>query len=784
MVYKYLILLFAWISFGWSPAVGQGVDEVTPALLTDRVTLVSGEEVLYLNETAEVQLDADGAWAQRGRFKLYGARTIDFGYLARPVWVMFRVKNDSVQPHLGTISIGRPELKIAEIYLVGEAGPEPFYLRQTDQTYPQRFKDYLVLAKPTEFAPNETKTVLMRIQSSHSSALPLAVGHDAAFRQRVEVRLRFVFIFTAIALTIIILNITLMILIGQARLLWFPASQIAGVISGWQVNRYFYLFVNEPGRELSRFVDQLITMGAILLLVQFARVFFETKEKLPWIDRVALGMIAIGSFFVGLEFVGLVTGLYAPGLFIGPTTLIWLTCFGLLIWIATSARMNGVAGAGWIFLAWIIYGSLVTYMVIEGVTVLPPLPYQSDLMIPMVSLEAAIITHALGYFARKNMQQRVATQKELATAWKEQFLAQRDLADRSRLLLAMGHDGRNLLGGLNHLSERILDADTLEGAKTQASRLQDVSTMFADMLNIMVDNADSGGGTHGPILIEPVNVDRLLATVCIVAGKTAAQKGIEVRVHAGMHEVMTDHLRVFRILANLMSNAGKYSSSGKILLACRRHGDVLRFQVFDQGDGLSEEEVASLKEAKPVRFNTSVPGEGVGLTICQEFARDLGGELLISSAKGRGSLFELQIPVTSQPPGTEKIRVGILETRDRWPSLARQFELVEVSSLKEAHAEVVDVLLLEDGPHNFHEHMTDLPHVLVATFEKTSEIRARWAGKAVALIYSPVSADAVFAALKPAGINITKRIKGAVIDDANTDRRRPRPRPGGPVVKT
>ena len=155
----------------------------------------------------------------------------------------------------------------------------------------------------------------------------------------------------------------------------------------------------------------------------------------------------------------------------------------------------------------------------------------------------------------------------------------------------MGHDGRNLLGGLNFLSESIRDASTLEDAKGHAARLQDVSSMLADMLNIMVDNAASGEGTHGPIVIEPVNVDTLLATVRIVAGKAATQKGIPIRTRSNIGEVMTDHLRVFRILTNLVSNAGKYSRDGKILLTCRRCGDEIRFQVFDQGSGLSEDEV-------------------------------------------------------------------------------------------------------------------------------------------------------------------------------------------------
>ena len=776
MTARCVILLLGWLSVCWMPALAQGVDELEPALLTNDVTLVSGENILYLNETADVTLDADAAWSQRERFKLYGQQAIDFGYLARPVWVILRVKNDSPRLQLGTISIGRPELKIAEIHLVTEQGTEQLYSYQTDDAYRRRFRDYLVLAEAAEFEPYETKTVLVRIQSSHSSALPLAVGYDWAFRAAADNRLIVIFVITAVVLTIILVNVVLMVLVKQARLLWFPASQLAAVYSAWQINRFPYLLLDPPGREMSRFIDQVLTLGGILLLLQFARVFFHSAKNFPHTDRFARGLMLLGGGFLLLEFFGLITDVYAPGFFVGPTTLLWLICFGTLIWIARCALRDDVPGAGWILLAWILYGSIITYMVVESLTVLPPLPYQSDLILPLICVEAMMITYALGYFARRSNQQRIEAKNAAATAMQRQIIALEDLADRGQLLLAMGHDGRNLLGGLNYLSEGIRESDTLEDAKTYAARLQDVSTMLADMLNIMVDNAARGEGTHGPIMIEPVNVDTLLSTVRIVAGKTASQKGIRIRIRSGVDEVMTDHLRVFRILTNLVSNAGKYAEDGKMLITCRRSEDELKFQVFDQGRGLSEEEVSRLREFRPVRFDERQPGEGVGLTICQEFAKDLGGELFISSVKGCGSLFELRLPIAPPPTGDKKIRLGVLEASDMWlGGLARRFELLELSQANTRATRTIDALLVDDRTTKPEAYNAEHLPVLVATFEKNSEIRARWAGKASALIYSPVSAEGVITALNAAGIIRIKRIKGAGIDDANTHRGRSRP---------
>lgn len=768
-MFRGLVLLLGWMALSWVTASPQTISDLKPTQLTDEIVRVAGEDILFLKEPADAELSAADVWSRLDAFEAYGTKTIDFGFIGQPVWIIFRVQNDRDEAQLGTLSTGRPELMKAEIYLIGEDGPEQLYSHKSDQNYRQRFREYLALAESTEFAPVETKTILVRLQSSHSSAFPLAVANDDVFRQAVDVRLNIIFVFTTVTLTIIAVNIALMILVEQTRLLWFPAAQLFAVYGAWQINRYPYLLIEPQGREMSRFIDQFLTVGGILLLLQFARVFFQTSQSQPRANRFALGLILIGCGFLLLEFMGLFTDAYAPGFFVGPTTLLWLICFGTLIWIAVMARLKGVAGSGWIIAAWSIYGGIITYMVIEGVTILPPMPFQPGILLPLVALESILITHALGYFARRNIQLKIEANETAERALTRQVVALQDLADRSRLLLAMGHDGRNLLGGLNYLSDRIQSSSTLDGAKSHAARLQDVSTMLSDMLNIMVDNGASGEGTHGPVLIEPVNVNTLLATVRIVAGKAASQKGIEINTRSALGEVLTDHVRVFRILTNLVSNAGKYADDGKILLTCRLRENEVRFQVFDQGSGLTEEEVERLREFRPVRFNDRETGEGVGLTICQEFANDLGGEIRISSKKGRGSVFELCLPVSFASSEAENIRLGVAGNDDQWLGIASAFDLVDISGSNADQAIRVDALLFSDADTDSHERAGISVPALVVTFEKNTEIRARWAGKAAALIYSPVSAKGVAVALIAAGIKPNRRIKGAGVDDANSD---------------
>ena len=67
---------------------------------------------------------------------------------------------------------------------------------------------------------------------------------------------------------------------------------------------------------------------------------------------------------------------------------------------------------------------------------------------------------------------------------------------------------------------------------------------------------------------------------------------------------------LMRIVANLVSNAIKYTDKGRVLLGCRRHGDMLRIEVHDTGPGMTPEDFAQAG-LRAVRLDRDRPTEGV-----------------------------------------------------------------------------------------------------------------------------------------------------------------------------
>jgi CheY-like chemotaxis protein len=99
-------------------------------------------------------------------------------------------------------------------------------------------------------------------------------------------------------------------------------------------------------------------------------------------------------------------------------------------------------------------------------------------------------------------------------------------------------------------------------------------------------------------------------------------------------------------LANLVSNAIKYTPSGRVLVGCRRRGARLRIDVYDTGIGIPKSKRQTIfGEFKRLDEGAQVArGLGLGLSIVERIARVLDHKIELSSDVGRGSHFAVRVP--------------------------------------------------------------------------------------------------------------------------------------------
>ncbi|MHC4182002.1 MAG: sensor histidine kinase [Planctomycetota bacterium] len=148
---------------------------------------------------------------------------------------------------------------------------------------------------------------------------------------------------------------------------------------------------------------------------------------------------------------------------------------------------------------------------------------------------------------------------------------------------------------------------------------------------------------------ESLQLKKLITQVIKSSTLSARQKGLVIRskLPGKLPNIVVDRQGITRVVANLIDNAIKYTDSGEILISLQQKNSELEFSVKDSGIGisLSGEQQYKLFE-RFYQENASIPGAGVGLSICKTIVEAHGGKIWAESeGKGKGSIFRFTLPL-------------------------------------------------------------------------------------------------------------------------------------------
>ena len=272
---------------------------------------------------------------------------------------------------------------------------------------------------------------------------------------------------------------------------------------------------------------------------------------------------------------------------------------------------------------------------------------------------------------------RDITDREAAEA---ALIAARDDANRARLaadaanaaktefLSNMSHEIRtplNAVLGLAQVGQR-------EMAGTPARRLfEQMLDSGQHLLGIINNVLDFSKIEAGKMAVEqePVALEQLTDRVLGFCAARAAQKGLTLRLDRSTdlpRAIMADFLRLSQVLSNLLDNALKFTARGEIVLGVDRLDGMLRFQVRDPGIGMDAEQMARVFlpfEQADGSTTRLFGGTGLGLVICKRLVEAMGGAIRVESAPGRGTMFEVLLPLVEvpAPPASAAAQAGRLD---------------------------------------------------------------------------------------------------------------------------
>jgi signal transduction histidine kinase len=223
------------------------------------------------------------------------------------------------------------------------------------------------------------------------------------------------------------------------------------------------------------------------------------------------------------------------------------------------------------------------------------------------------------------------------------------VATRDDFLATVSHDLRSLLGGLS-LSAQLLLEKAPTGASGDltrkcASTSQRLVARMSRLVNDLLDVASIDAGKVA-LLMEESDVADVLRDTLEAFEPLAAAKGVSISAEAGMPPCVGrfDSGRILEVLANLVSNALKFTTSGgRVSIRVAREGNELRFAVNDTGIGIPEDALQGVFE-KFKQVAKDRRGLGLGLYISKGIVEAHGGRMWGESQLGVGSTFHFAIP--------------------------------------------------------------------------------------------------------------------------------------------
>jgi signal transduction histidine kinase len=271
---------------------------------------------------------------------------------------------------------------------------------------------------------------------------------------------------------------------------------------------------------------------------------------------------------------------------------------------------------------------------------------QSARILPVQSSDGAV-TGAAALI--QDVTERVAHEQELRSAMET---AQSANKVKSEFLAAMSHELRTPIGAMSAYADLLADGIFGEVSAAQREPLGRIKSVGQHLLGIVEQiltfaRIEAGRETVRVYEADAIGITReaIVAVEPLVAKKCLALKTV---FSADEIPLQTDPVKLRQILINLLGNAVKFTQRGTITVEVTTPtSDTVSFAIRDTGPGIASSDLARIFDPfvqASASHSRSHEGTGLGLSVSRELTRLLGGDLVVSSEVGVGSVFTATLP--------------------------------------------------------------------------------------------------------------------------------------------
>lgn len=287
--------------------------------------------------------------------------------------------------------------------------------------------------------------------------------------------------------------------------------------------------------------------------------------------------------------------------------------------------------------------------------------------------------------SRREVEEKIKVAEE-ANQYKSQFLAN------------MSHELRTPLNSIMVLSQLLFENRDNSLGQKQVKSAKIIHSAGRDLLSLIDDILDLAKIEAGKveILTSKVNIDQVASHLENLFRAQTQEK--EINFFIDLDDscpafFYTDQKRLEQILKNLISNAIKFTEKGSVKVTFKlsktsesSQEKAIEVSVEDTGIGISKDKIESIFEAfqqADSSVSRKYSGTGLGLTISKNLAMRMGGDLVVSSEEGKGSIFTVTLP--------ELVPVGMKRSFTEVPKEPTKKKAVHTN------ARELPVLIVEDN---------------------------------------------------------------------------------------
>jgi two-component system sensor histidine kinase/response regulator len=226
------------------------------------------------------------------------------------------------------------------------------------------------------------------------------------------------------------------------------------------------------------------------------------------------------------------------------------------------------------------------------------------------------------------------------------------LSNRDKMYSVIAHDLRSPMASIRMVLNLVVQSTSVETVGQELYALLDQANKESEEVHDLLDNllkwTKSQTGRLN-VVLQDLDLKDIVPGVVDIFEMIAKTKRIKLDLqHAGEPLVVhADNDMLKTVVRNFLSNAIKFSpEDSTIEIKMTREGENAKVSVRDHGVGISPDRLESIFHKGETTYGTGgEEGSGLGLQLCQDFARKNGGDCTVESVEGEGSTFSVLIPL-------------------------------------------------------------------------------------------------------------------------------------------